>query len=159
MPAKDQKKSAEKDLAKKVNEEKPPEDEIIEPEIMKDIPPEYHDKFREGFKEIAKMTSFEMMSIGPQFNPIFKKLTPEHIDKMIEYSDKDDERNLKFEKFHRRFLLIPFFTLIAVFLFLLIWLIDVDKQMLIDILWALGGFAGGLGTGWGLGSRRRSSNA
>ena len=55
------------------------------------IPQELLEAMPEPVKERISQ-SLSIMSAGPMINPISKKVTPEHIDKIIENDSKENER-------------------------------------------------------------------
>jgi len=63
-------------------EKKPADDDGLE--ILKDIPPE-------AAKRVVEIIGMSAR-IGPTPNPLLGKLTTAHIDKILEISDKADER-------------------------------------------------------------------
>jgi len=122
------------------------EEEIIPTEVIKDLPPETQDKV----KEVIRRTSLEMMSVSGHFpSPLLKKINSDHITKMIDYADKDDERNFNYAKTQRNYNLIYFFAFLSLFIFMIVFLIDKDRTLLLDFikvgLGILGGFGGGYG--------------
>ena len=79
-------------------------------------------------------------------NPISEKITSEHISKLIENSNIQDERDRKERKSDKNYQVI--FLLIGLFflVFLIVFLKD-DKELLYKIVIAIISFIGGFGIG------------
>ena len=87
---------------------------------------------------------------GPMPNPLTEKLTESHIDKMLEMSSKGNERAFEDSKASRRYTLVYVLLAIALFVFLTIYLVDVDQALWLEILKLLAVFVGGFGGGFGV---------
>lgn len=83
-------------------------------------------------------------------NPLTEKLTESHIDKMLEMSSKGNERAFEDSKASRRYTLVYVLLAIALFVFLTIYLVDVDQALWLEILKLLAVFVGGFGGGFGV---------
>ncbi|MCP4134378.1 MAG: hypothetical protein GY754_25615 [bacterium] len=72
--------------------------EILEPELLEALPPEIRKEVEFGF-------SMQRLS-GPLPSPLMDKVTEEHITKVLEISEKDDERAYESIQTSRKFNLI-----------------------------------------------------
>lgn len=113
-------------------------DGLIPTEISEKLPPEIREQL-----EIQMLS----MSSGPMPNPITKHLTPEHVGKALEFTEKRDERLFKNAGFKRRYTLLYIVIGIGLFVFLTLFFGTKNpalyKDILIAALGALGGFGGG----------------
>lgn len=124
------------------NTEKTPDkqpEEINIPEIVDSMP--------EEIRNVVETTS--MMFSGRLPNPISKKITPEHISVLIEAATKEDERQFDYAKQGRWFNFIIFLVLIALFVFLIIYLSNSNSELLSEIIKAAIFIAAGFGSGYG----------
>lgn len=94
---------------------------------------------------ILMMSSHRQVGAAP--NPIAGKISGEHIGKLIDYSEKDSERGFKDGISDRRYSLVYFVLSLGFLAFLIVFLSQVDKALLLDVLKVLVGFLGGLGLG------------
>ncbi|MCF8316909.1 MAG: hypothetical protein K9I71_12330 [Ignavibacteriales bacterium] len=111
-------------------------------EAMKDMPPEVRKSFR--------MAMMQSSSIGRVTHPLFEKFNEKHIDKFLDYSQRDDDNIYKLKSSNRWFYLL--YTLIALgfIIFLITFLLPLDKEMFTEILKLTVTFAGGVGSGYGI---------
>ncbi|RJP33342.1 MAG: hypothetical protein C4527_04640 [Candidatus Omnitrophota bacterium] len=125
----------------KKTDEKEPSIEIVEK-----MPGNMRDHF---FALISKQLK-DPFSFG-----INEKLTEEHINKIIDYTEKDNERNYRFADSARKYHLI--YTVIGVLLFVfLTWFLSTNSSAVYsDILKMMAIFAGGLGAGYGIKSAKK----
>lgn len=117
------------------------EPEIIE-KIMEDAPP--------SLRRSIGMAMMGISSSGPMPHPLFNKFNDEHIHKFLDYAQKDDENNFKARCSNRWFHLLYTLIGVGVFIFLFIYLLPADKDILIDVLKLIVAFVGGVGSGFGL---------
>lgn len=90
------------------------------------------------------------MQVGRSFpHPLFDKFTPEHIDKFLDYSYKDDEYTYSLARSNRWFYLAYSLLFAGLLVFLIVYLAPQHKDLLADILKMLAVFAGGFGAGFG----------
>jgi hypothetical protein len=113
-------------------------------EIFTSLPQEAQEDL-ENLMLSASMRSIRTeSSIPPQ---IFDKLTEEHISKIIDSSEKSEDRDFKLQKRRQNFLTLYVVLGIGVFIFLTIFLAKDKTSVFLDILKILFGFLGGLGLG------------
>lgn len=128
----------------KLTKNQEPEEDILPEEIteiVKKLPP------KEG-KTIKKTLEVMMSSISmSSFHPLLKKLSGEHIDKIIEYSEKDEERSFRFALLSKWHTLILAFFGMGIFIFLTVFLAKDASNIYMDILKVAFGFLGGFGVG------------
>lgn len=90
-----------------------------------------------------------MMYSGPLPNPISKKITSEHIDKVIDQAEKDSERAFQDRGFRRRYMLAGLVLGAGLIVFLVTYLADRNSDLMEKVLVAIGslvmGFFGGMG--------------
>ena len=113
-----------------------------EAEIFKNLPKEA----KMGL-EIGMMS---MQGFGKISNPILKKVTEEHITKILDISEKEDQRTHEDTKALRNLILILVVIFVALFVFLTVFLVGADKDLYRDIIKIFTAFIGGLGGGFGL---------
>lgn len=109
-------------------------------------------------KEVAQMLppgtrqSVEMMMqmSGPMPNPVTKKITAEHISRIIEVTEASEVRQHEDQKDSRRWLFAFCLLGVAAFLFLVVFLADKNKDLLLELLKLFVTFVGGIGAGWGI---------
>ena len=116
-------------------------DEIIPDEILENVPEEARGHFK------ASLTA--MMLRGTATDPLIKKLTPEHLDKIIDYSRQDDENQFLFAKRKMWFNLGYTILALAFFVFLIVFLVSDNKDLLSYIITGFGAFLAGFGAGYG----------
>jgi hypothetical protein len=108
--------------------------------IIEELPPE----------ERKRITSFLMMSSiqSSPLSPIFKKLTPDHITKIIDSSDKNNQRSYEFALWSKLNTFIVLLLGLGLFLFLTIFLAKSNVGLYKDIVQYLFTFLGGFGIGY-----------
>ena len=97
---------------------------------------------------VAVRESFSMVA-GRMANPLIKKITSEHIDKMIENSSLESEREYRLRSSNRWFTLIYFFLAIIVFGGITVWVLPSYPDLYVDILSYFGTAIAGFFGGWG----------
>ncbi len=68
-------------------------------------------------------------SAGPVSHPLFEKFTEGHIDKFLDYSQKDDQNKFYFHSSNRWFRLVYVIIAVTVFLFIVIFLPMINKHL------------------------------
>lgn len=127
-------------------------DTEIEPEdaeVIDGIPADLFDKLP---PETRKMLSVFMSHryVGPIPNPVLNKITGSHIDKILDSSEKDEQRAFDSSKGERLYRLAYVLIAVGFLVFLTVYLTQVDKQLYENALKIIVGFLGGLGTGFGI---------
>ena len=132
----------------------------LRPEIEKDtaiegipVSPELLDKLPPEVRNYVLMMS-HYQRIGAPPNPLANKITSEHIDKIIESSEKDSEREFK----SKWFTLIYSVLALGFLVFVFIYLPTIDKDLFKEVLKILLTFLGGLGTGFGISKFRQKDD-
>jgi hypothetical protein len=87
---------------------------------------------------------------GTRQHPLFDKFTENHIDKYLDYIQRDDDNEFKFRSSNRWFYLFYVILGIGFFSFLVIYLLPKDKSLLEEILKLIVAYAGGVGSGYGI---------
>jgi len=131
-------------------EEIPEEEEnILSDEIIEKLPPEIRGIVR-------KSTSMFMAgSYPPPYHYIFRKMTPEHIGKVIDSLDSDSQRDHKERMSTRRWYYAYLITILMFILLLSLLFLWKDKsEYIVPIITAILGGAGGYGIGLSMGQKR-----
>jgi len=103
--------------------------------------------------DIQKSVTMGMMrtSLSSKIgHPLFDKFTTEHIDKFLDSSQRDDDNIYKYKSSNRWFILGYSLIGTALFIFLIVFLLPQNKDLLLDIFKLLVAFAGGFGSGYGI---------
>lgn len=125
------------------------QEEVIPAEIIKELPPEVQKQFR------AILATFQAQ-IGPRTNPLFSKFTEAHIDKYLDYLQRDDDHAHELSRTNRWFYLAYFVIAVLVLAAAIVYLLPRDKDFLILIIQFLILLAGGIGAGYGLSKRNKN---
>jgi hypothetical protein len=123
----------------KTDGEKPPSP--IDAEVLDKLPPEV--------RKVVESFSLQAFA-GPVYNPVLKKITEGHIDKVLEQTEKDSEREFKDRLRSRIFALLYGLLAAALFVFVTIYLAGQDKELYRDLLTKIIIFFGGAGAGYGV---------
>jgi hypothetical protein len=134
------KESALPQASEEKGEESSSQESPIEPEVLKDLPPEVR----------KAVESFSLQAFtGPVFHPVLKKVNEGHIDKVLDQSEKDSDREFQLEQSSKIYNLVYVLIFAALFIFITIYLANLDKELYRDVLKVLVGFIGGFGGGYG----------
>ena len=133
-------KSEEKIL--KNNEKQKTQDDIVEPDVLENLPDEV--------KRVVQIGMSMQRSSGPFPPQLLSKFNENHIDKILELSEKDDDRTYKDIQSSRKYTLTYVLILTALFVFITLYLVGENTALYKEILKLLVVFAGGLGSGYGL---------
>lgn len=114
---------------------------IEETKILENLPPEV--------KKVVEM-GFSMQRIsGTMPNPILSKINENHIDRILDIAQKEEDNSFKDAQSTKKYSLIYFILLIIFVGFLIFYLVDKDRSLLLILvekgLYVLGGFGGGYG--------------
>lgn len=104
----------------------------------------------DNIKRQVTMAMMQMTTRQGSIHPLFDKFTEAHVDKFLDYSQKDDENEYKLKSSNRWFYLIYFLVALAFMVFLIMFLLPNNKELLVDFIKILVGFVGGFGAGYGL---------
>ncbi|MDX9695973.1 MAG: hypothetical protein RBT49_09300 [Bacteroidales bacterium] len=126
----------------KKKEKKEKLDEAEVEEIISEMPPEVRRTF--------KMAMMQSSSLGRFSHPIFDKFNEKHIDKFLDYTQKDDDNLYKLKSSNRWFYLLYTLLGLGFFIFLITFLLPIDREIFIEILKLTVAFAGGVGSGYGI---------
>ena len=111
-----------------------------ESELLKELPPEVKQQF----------LTVSAHRVGPAPNPIAEKLTENHISAILENLSKHAERTFEDSKLSRKYGLIYVLIGVALFTFLTVYLVDIDKDLWKEAVKLFAVFAGGFGGGFGV---------
>jgi hypothetical protein len=118
-------------------------------EAVEKMPPEVRRIFQ-GFA-----ASFSSQISGPRPNPLFEKFTPEHIDKYLDYIQRDDDHDYELKKTNRMYYMVYALVALAAFGAGVVYLLPRDKDLLIQLITLIVILGGGVGAGYGLSKRRQ----
>lgn len=109
--------------------------------LVESLPPE--DK-----KVLTRVIASFTQYAGPAMNPLTRKITSEHINKIIDYTEADSERNHDASRSTRRYAYAYFATSLVALGFLVWYLASNDETNLLqNIITGILGFGGGFGVG------------
>ena len=113
------------------------------PEELENLPPEIK-------REITAFLSMQRFSgsVSP-LSPIREKINEQHISKILEIAEKDDERAFVDTQSARRYGFFTFIVAILFLVFLTVFLVNKDVAVYQDIIKLLIIFGGGFGSGFG----------
>ena len=112
---------------------------------IKEMPPEIKRQVQ------SFMATFQSR---PQINPLFEKFTEAHVDKYLDYIQRDDDNEYELRKSNRWFYLAYFVLGLVALSAAVIYILPKDKAFLEMILQILIALAGGIGAGYGLSKYR-----
>ncbi|HEY9848568.1 MAG TPA: hypothetical protein V6D28_03850 [Leptolyngbyaceae cyanobacterium] len=113
------------------------------PEELENLPPQIK-------REITAILSMQRISgaISP-LSPIREKINEQHISKILEIAEKDDERAFADTQSARIYGFLTFIVAIGFLVFLTVFLVNKDVAVYQDVLKLLIIFGGGFGSGFG----------
>ncbi|MBD2039290.1 hypothetical protein [Microcoleus sp. FACHB-672] len=113
------------------------------PEELENLPPE----LKRGITALYSMQRFS----GPisPLSPIRDKINEQHISKILEISEKDDERAFADTQSARIYGFLTFIVALGFLGFLTVFLVNKDVAVYQDVLKLLIIFGGGFGSGFG----------
>lgn len=120
---------------------------LVPPEILASMPPE----LRSSFEQFSVM-----MRSGPSPDPLRQKITSEHISNIITQTGEEHRLEFELEK-HGRYMSLGVLSLILLFVLALYILFRDKPEAVQPILTHLIAFAGGIGGGMALRSKRTPS--
>ncbi|MDY6802795.1 MAG: hypothetical protein SXA11_03180 [Cyanobacteriota bacterium] len=115
-------------------------------EDLENLPPEVK-------RVVEASLSIQRFSSG-SFSPIQQKITEQHISKILENVEKDDERAFADAQSARKYALIYTIILVISFGFLTVFLVNKDVALYQDFFKIIIIFGGGFGSGFGFKSYR-----
>lgn len=129
------------ELAESSSENEVAEDIGIPPEVLEELPEQRR-------RRITQYTSMLAQFAGPVFNPVLRRVTPEHITQILANSEAQNQRDAEANKSHRRYNFLYFLaTLIALLAVLFFFGIREQYDLLLNIAIGILGFGGGFGVG------------
>lgn len=138
----------EKEITEKVpgrKEEKEEEKEISTAKIIEKLPPELREIVEIGFSGIS-MSRYSG-PIPPQF---FNKINENHISKILEIAEKDEERSFEDAKSSRRYTFCYVLLFVGLLVFLTVFLVYKDVELYKEVFKLIIVYLGGLGSGLGI---------
>lgn len=113
------------------------------------FPSELLEAAPDDVKKMITMAMSETHLRGSIPNPVFSKINEKHIHKFLDMMATDDKNEHFFKSTNRFFVLAYTILFLAVFLFLIIFLIKDNKDLLLEIFKVFGAFVAGIGSGFG----------
>lgn len=115
---------------------------VEEAEILETLPPEV--------KKVIEM-GFSMQRIsGSMPNPLLSKVTEGHINKILEIADKEENNSFSDKQSSKKYNAFYFLISILFVVFLIVFLVGKDKDLLLAIIEKSTYFLGGFGSGYGV---------
>jgi hypothetical protein len=105
-------------------------------------------------RQIQAFMAMFQSQIRMPTNPLFDKFTEAHIDKYLDYVQRDDDNAYELKKSNRWFYLGYFVLALVVLGAAIVYLLPRDKDFLEAVIRILVVLAGGIGAGYGLKSRK-----
>lgn len=98
---------------------------------------------------MRRMQGFMSMSTGSRsgMSILFEKFTPEHIDKYLDYVQRDDDKEAELKSSNRWFYMGYVVIALVAFSVAVIYLLPKDKDLLLQLIAMLVSFGGGFGLG------------
>jgi len=116
---------------------------MIPEEVLENIPAEARGEIK---RTLSTMISAGYM--GPPQHPLAKKLTEDHVTKIIDNIEKDDERGFQNSREERRMSLTIFFGVLIPVTGLIVFFALLNKtEILVPLISAIVAFGGGYGFG------------
>lgn len=120
------------------------DEELMPPEILEHVPEPVRERVKQSFGFIS----------GAVSNPMTKKITSEHITKIIDSDREFTKGEMELRKSNRNYTLGYVILIIALFVFLTIYLATSNSTLYQAILTHVGAIIAGFGAGWGFNSAR-----
>ena len=102
-----------------------------------------------GIKKVVEMGMSVQRFSGSLPNPILSKLDKEHITKILEQGEKEEENLYKDKQSTKKYNLIYFILILLLIVFLVIYLANENKDLLLEIIKYVVIVAGSFGGGYG----------
>lgn len=142
-------------MAKEKKKEKPIEAEKIPPELRREeeekegINAEILEDLSPEVKKVVEMGFSMQRYSGSMPNPLLSKLNEKHISDIIDIGKQEESNSYKDAQSNKIYNLLYVILGVGVFIFLLVFLVGKDKDLLMEILKIIvifgGGFGGGIG--------------
>ena len=137
---------SDKSVAKKSSDSKDDDASELIGDIQS-MPPEIRQQVQ------SFMGMIQSQSHSPK-NPIFEKFTEAHIDKYLDYVQRDDDNEYNLRKTNRLYYLAYFVISIMTLGAAIVYLLPKDKDFLESVIQIIVVLAGGIGAGYGLKSNK-----
>ncbi len=136
--------ASEKNLTQTADHKEQPQAGAVD--VIENMPPEVKRTFQ------AFMASIQS-GVRPLTHPLFSKFTEAHIDKYLDYIQRDDDHAHQLEASNRWFYLVYFIMVLVTLSAAIVYLLPRDREFLQSIIQIIILVAGGIGTGYGLSKR------
>lgn len=132
----------------KQSSERTPENEKEKGDLEK--VPDRLEELDPGLKKVIEASvSMQRISSSSLVSPVYEKINEKHIDKILEISEKDDERAFADSQSARKYSLINLVIVLVFFGGLTVFLVNKDVAVYQEILKIIIIFGGGFGSGFG----------
>lgn len=120
------------------------------------IPAEVAEELASATPQVRQLfeTFFAASYTTKRHHPLFDKFTDQHVDKFLDVVQAEDIREHRLRATDRYFRVFYFVATVSVLLFLVWYLLPVDKALLMDLIKILIAFVGGFGVGYGAGKKK-----
>jgi hypothetical protein len=108
---------------------------------------------RQQMMSNLSMSFIESRTSRRASNPLFEKMTEGHIDKYLDYIQRDDDNEYELRRTNRKYYIFIFVFSLIFLAVSVAYLLPIDKEFLLTFLQILVAVAGGIGAGYGLKSR------
>ena len=113
----------------------------IPEDLLADVPQEHRKAITRAFSSVTQFA-------GPVFNPIFQKVTSEHVTRIIDSMENDSVRDHDTGKSRRRYqLTYSILGLGAIVGLIIFFTLTDNRDLMIPVITSVAGFLGGLATG------------
>lgn len=133
--------------------------DIVEPTEIKEAIEKLPPQIQREFISTIEASMIRGTSSG---HPLFDKFKDEHVTKYLDYSEEEEIRNHKLRCSNRNYTLvysiIGIIVLVGLFVFLIIYLLPANRDLLVEIFKCVVIFLGGAGGGFGLKSHLNKRN-
>lgn len=119
-------------------------------EVLEDQHTSNIEEIPEEVKKVIQMGFSMQRFSGPVPPQFIEKLNEEHITKIINSSENDDERAFKLEKAAKLYTFCYVLIASALFVFITLFLVTKDSSIYNEVIKIIAIFIGGLGSGYGL---------
>lgn len=107
-------------------QEETEKEKIQETEILENLPPEV--------KKVVEMGISMQRISGPMLNPLLSKINEKHIDRILDIAQKEEDNSYKDAQSTKKYSLVYFVIIILFISFLIYYLVDKDKSLLLTII-------------------------
>ena len=113
----------------------------VPPELLESVPPEHRRAVVSAFSSFTQLA-------GPVFNPIFQRITPDHLSQIIDNTENENIRDHEAEGSRRKYQFAYSILIGLVIVGLIVFFtVSDNRDMIAPLVAAVAGFLGGFGVG------------